>query len=176
MSVSAHVATVRREGGLPGGPVFRWYCSCGRVGSSLSDNALQTQYAGDSHARAKNKEAAAALVVSEVVRSAAALMRVRATAAYPGPWISDEDENCWRLHSKSDPHFPSLQILKAAKRNTPYAEYWPDEANGAHIVSWHPGVALAVAELLESCAGGGGGACEGAYRVACAYLGGGFDV
>lgn len=87
-----------------------------------------------------------------ILRRAAAQMRGTAQAAYPGPWISDDNEDCWRLHSKPDPHRPSMQILKAPKHDTPYAEYWPDEPTAAHIVAWHPGVALVVADMLEAAA------------------------
>lgn len=71
-------------------------------------------------------------------------IREREAAATPGPWWSDEDDRCWRLHGV-DAVLPSpsaglpdqivnRQILKAPKRDTPYAEYWPDEADGAFIV------------------------------------------
>jgi hypothetical protein len=80
-------------------------------------------------------------------------IRRRANAAYPGPWIFDDDEQCWRLHSAPDPRFPTAQILKAPKCGTPYAEYWPDAATADHIVRWHPGVAKAVANLLRAVSG-----------------------
>jgi len=86
------------------------------------------------------------------LRRAAAQMRATATNAYPGPWISDDDENCWRLHSEPDPKWPTAQILKAPKHGTPYAEYWPDVPTAAHITTWHPGVALVVADMLDAAA------------------------
>lgn len=83
---------------------------------------------------------------------AATAIRATSVSAYPGPWISDDSEDCWRLHSAPDPHFPTAQILKAPKHGTPYAEYWPDGPTAAHITAWHPGVALAVADWLDATA------------------------
>ena len=93
-----------------------------------------------------------ASTAAEECRRAAARIRELGEAAADGPWIFDEDDECWRLHSAPDPHFPTLQILKAPKQGTPYAEYWPDEPTGAHIVAWSPPPALAVADLLNQAA------------------------
>jgi hypothetical protein len=130
---------------------------------------------------------------AETIRRAAALMRERAEAATPGPWWSDEDENCWRLHGVAFRTPPALfpdgsvmipeqivnkQIAKAPKHRTPYAEYWPDAADDAHITSWHPLVALAVAVWLDieaTIAERGlpddSGSIHPALTVARAYLG-----
>lgn len=104
---------------------------------------------------------------AEVMRSAADLMRERAQAATPGPWWADESENCWRLHGVAFKVPPqkfddgsvmipeqviNKQILKAPKHGTPYAEYWPDEADAVYIPSMHPLVGLAVAKLLSKVA------------------------
>lgn len=97
------------------------------------------------------------------LRAAAKLMRERAEAATPGPWWSDESDQCWRLHGvafrippQCDGLIPeqlvNAQILKAPKCGTPYAEYWPVAADAAQITSWHPLVALAVADLLDAMA------------------------
>jgi hypothetical protein len=101
---------------------------------------------------------------AETLRKAAALMRKRSREATPGPWWHDEDDNVWRLHGVAFTTPPFLaedgteilpgqrvnsQILKAPKHGTPYAEYWPGEADTAHITSWHPLAALAVADLLD---------------------------
>jgi hypothetical protein len=66
-------------------------------------------------------------------------------AATEGPWWYDEDENCWRLHGVAlripaplpgmSEQIMNKQIAKAAKRNTPYAEYWPDKADADFIVT-----------------------------------------
>lgn len=86
------------------------------------------------------------------MRRAAALMRQHAQAASPGPWTSDDSDQCWRLHSAPDPFMPTMQILKAPKRhNCPqYEEYWPEPADARHITEWHPRVALQVAQLLDA--------------------------
>lgn len=86
------------------------------------------------------------------MRRAAALMRQHAQDASPGPWISDDSEQCWRLHSAPDPHWPTMQILKAPKRHAcpQYEEYWPEPGDARHITEWHPRVALAVAQLLDA--------------------------
>jgi hypothetical protein len=86
---------------------------------------------------------------ADMCRQAEARIRELAEAAYPGPWTSDDSDDCWRLHSAPDPHFPTAQILKAPKRSTPFAEYWPDEATGAHITAWSPPPALAAADFLK---------------------------
>jgi hypothetical protein len=120
-------------------------------------------------------------------------MRERAGAATPGPWWFDEDENCWRLHgvafkipAQNSPdgsvmipeQVVNKQILKAPKHGTPYAEYWPEPADAAHVTGMHPSVALAVADLLEAEAWHADGGKDGtdhvanlAYHVARVYLG-----
>jgi hypothetical protein len=70
--------------------------------------------------------------------------RERVNAATPGPWWYDEDEDCWRLHGVAMRMLPPFegfpeqivnkQIIKAPKRDTPYAEYWPEPADAEFIV------------------------------------------
>jgi hypothetical protein len=105
-------------------------------------------------------------VVSEnvafIVRRAADMMRTRAKAATDGPWWSDQDDQCYRLHGVAGylpplaEGFPpvrvSAQILKAPKEGTPYAEYWPTDADDAYITSMHPLIAIAVADAWDECA------------------------
>jgi hypothetical protein len=91
-------------------------------------------------------------------------MRGIAAEATAGPWVAYEDEDSWSLHTAGWP----FQILKAPKHSTPYAEYWPDQPTGEHIVRWHPGVALAVAQWLDSLADGGD--YRHALAVAQAFL------
>ena len=66
-----------------------------------------------------------------------------------GPWWFDESDMCWRLHGVAFRVPPQMggeipeqvmnkQILKAAKRNTPYAEYWPEPADAAWIILTNP--------------------------------------
>ena len=98
--------------------------------------------------------------VASLLRRAAEGMREAAKAATEGPWWFDEDENMWRLHgvhatipAQMDGLIPEQvinhQILKAPKQGTPYAEYWPNEADGAWITRMHPGVGLAIAGWLD---------------------------
>lgn len=85
-------------------------------------------------------------------------IREREQAATPGPWWSDEDELMWRLHGVRGytPAMPDLgiapqvinrQILKAPKSGTPYAEYWPNEADAAFIVAARSDVPRLLAAL-----------------------------
>ena len=89
---------------------------------------------------------------ADVLRRAANLMRAHASEAYEGPWISDDSDQCWRLHSAPDPQWPTMQILKAPKQhNCPqYEEYWPDAGTGLFITKWHPVIAYQVANLLDA--------------------------
>ena len=85
-------------------------------------------------------------------------IRAREAAATPAPWWFDEDDRVWRLHGHGAVHprrilgiIPeqaiTYQILKAAKRDTPYAEYWPNEADGAFIVNSRVDVPDLLAEV-----------------------------
>lgn len=101
-----------------------------------------------------------------LVRRAAQAMRSRAEAATLGPWFSDEDDDCYRLHGVAGYLPPitdgvwqdepmqrvTMQILKAPKHGTPYAEYWPAPPDDVYITSMHPLVALAVAASWDECA------------------------
>jgi hypothetical protein len=53
-------------------------------------------------------------------------------AATPGPWIVSEDDDMWQLFGGNYGH---MQILKAPKRGTDYAEYWPDKDEANLIVN-----------------------------------------
>lgn len=103
---------------------------------------------------------------AEVLRRAASLMRERAEVATPGPWT------------------PQVGII--VSNPGPNAKYVADcydepggsVADAAHIASWHPAAALAVADVLSLAAdhaAGRGNACgscvEFAEAVARAYLG-----
>lgn len=63
-------------------------------------------------------------------------IRARCAAAVPGPWLQANDENTWILYG-CHPDLPGyeavVQILKAPKRGTPYAEYWPNPDTAAFI-------------------------------------------
>lgn len=64
------------------------------------------------------------------------------TQATPGPWFYAEDEHTWQLFGTWPSGF-CPQILKAPKRDTPYAEYWPNEADAQLI--------CAAPDLLAAC-------------------------
>jgi hypothetical protein len=120
----------------------------------------------------------ARVTADEVERARAVLEAWRSAeqAATPGPWWSDESDSTWRLHGvaarlpgwractvhgQPEPgcaqcgrllipeQVVNRQILKAPKHGTPYAEYWPDEADSAFIVT----ARTAVPALLAVAAG-----------------------
>lgn len=74
--------------------------------------------------------------------------------ATPGPWWWDEDDDCMRLHGVAAPgSLAKRQILKAPKRGTPYAEYWPGPADADLIVAMHealPGILDENADLKRA--------------------------
>lgn len=78
----------------------------------------------------------------ELVQKLAELRRLVDNATL-GPWRALESRDTWTLHgearafhtTKAKPIVaPSMQILKAPKHGTPYAEYWPNEFDGKLIV------------------------------------------
>jgi hypothetical protein len=108
-------------------------------------------------------------------RAAAELAAIReyAEAATKGPWWHDEDELMWRLHGVHAviPAWPdgligeqvmNHQILKAPKSGTPYAEYWPSEADGAFITRSRSDLPrlLAVVEKVLAAHHDSGGRCS----------------
>lgn len=109
---------------------------------------------------------------AERLREAAALMRERATAARAGRW--------GRTESTLDPlgmhvvanwkHGPvGVAICSGALPEG-------NEANAEHIASWHPAVALALADWLDfeaDCFRPGSVRSDKALAVANAYLGDG---
>ena len=114
----------------------------------------------------------------DVLRRAAGLMRERAEAATPGPWFADDvygtvtaglrsaREAYDREYDNSD---PDPWVIPESQDSSTYV---PDLR---HIASWHPAVALAVADWLD----GEAAFCEAedvpptpqALAVARAYLG-----
>ncbi len=70
----------------------------------------------------------------EMLREAAELMRQRAKAASEGPWSAYTDGLVW-ANRLGDPVSASTE---------------PEDAE--HIASWHPAVALAVADWLDAAA------------------------
>ena len=94
---------------------------------------------------------------AEILRQAAALMRERAEAATPGPWSQHTAEAAadtvifagseWVTNVDNCPSV-------GEHLRTPGGSICSDQAlpNGAHIASWHPAVAVAVADWLDQCA------------------------
>jgi hypothetical protein len=76
-------------------------------------------------------------VSAEILRRAASLMRQRAEAATPSPWEQTGD-----LGSEWD------DIVDAPGTNGIVADADTSDENAAHIASWHPDAALAVADWL----------------------------
>jgi hypothetical protein len=111
-------------------------------------------------------------VSAQELRDAAALMRKRAQAARAGRWAADGDEVA--------AHW-SLGDVEVAVCRGSIDE--GNEANAEHIASWHPAVALAVADWLEATAAENdssdalaflnfaGADAQAALTVARAYLG-----
>lgn len=59
------------------------------------------------------------------------------------PWSAYESDLVWVLEARDHPH----QILKAPKKGTTYAEYWPNAAEGLFIVSAPEYVELLLTEV-----------------------------
>lgn len=92
-------------------------------------------------------------------------IKARADAATPGPWWSDESDMCWRLHgvagripAQMDGFIPEQivnhQILKAPKKGTTQAEYWPNAADAEFITHAREDVPALIAELEQARRGG----------------------
>jgi len=80
-------------------------------------------------------------VSAETLRAAAALMRSRAEAATPGPWECYGDHLVWPSDKGPAANDPILAMVGEAHDDSTH-----------HIASWHPAVALAVADWLNACA------------------------
>ena len=124
---------------------------------------------------------------AETIRRAAALMRDRAGAATPGPWLGvmgKFKEESWPcvIAASGDLEDPVTWLMGAGNANKDRA------ADAAHAGSWHPLVADAVADLLDEISrqydappcDSPDGVCNGcerredfndAVRLARAYLG-----
>ena len=75
---------------------------------------------------------------TEKLREAARLMRERASSATSSPWTQEpSDGDVWGENNR-----------ERVCRTSSYAYY----DDSIHIASWHPAVALAVADLLEEAA------------------------
>ena len=90
-----------------------------------------------------------------VLREAAQLMREFAEAAAPGPWtpvdaLFSQESFGAVVGSDGDAQDPETWIVGTGRRPPGSRSY---AADVQHIASWHPLVALAVADLLEREAG-----------------------
>lgn len=85
---------------------------------------------------------------AETLRRAAALVRERAEGASAGPWeaLALGSEGYAVLAER-----PAESKLRSRLRvaRLGWEEWDTDKANAEHIASWHPAVALAVADWLE---------------------------
>jgi hypothetical protein len=79
-------------------------------------------------------------VNADLLRRAAALMRERAEAATPGEWAA------YRSGSVAA-RVPGQRIAETVANTFPTGN--GPKHNAAHIASWHPAVALAVADWLD---------------------------
>ena len=55
----------------------------------------------------------------------------------PGPWWAEENEYSWDLYAMNpiDPRMHPFKIIKAPKKSTEYAEYWPTGVNEKIIIA-----------------------------------------
>lgn len=100
-------------------------------------------------------------MTAETLRKAAALMRERAKPARAGSWFAEGAE----IFAEWE-HAP--RYIAVCDASIPEG----NRANAEHIASWHPGVALAVADWLDACVRRPNFAITEALAVATAYLGG----
>lgn len=78
---------------------------------------------------------------TEILREAAALMRERAKAAEPGPWESVQGSSGgWWVERPSTATIADIDNDYSGNPG----------ADAEHIASWHPAVALAVADWLTT--------------------------
>ena len=88
---------------------------------------------------------------SETLRSAAKLMRERASAATPGPWeyVNDFDiTHGYEINEHGRAQANWIATVDAGDDELDEAGMLP--LNAAYIASMHPAVALAVADWLEN--------------------------
>lgn len=79
----------------------------------------------------------------DLLRRAAAEMRRRTEAATQGPWITDGQEISVDLGGIEGEWIAETLDVGEGNRT---------EGNARHIASWHPGVAVQVADLLDTIA------------------------
>lgn len=103
--------------------------------SDLTDAALRQQQAKAGDLPAGDRDVLADLAICQ--------------AATPPPWLWDESDTTMRLIGDFGPNRHGMQILKAPKKGTPYAEYWPNEADAAFIAAARDGWPWALGEIQK---------------------------
>ena len=83
-------------------------------------------------------------MTADLLREAAALMRQRAGLAIPGPWVG-----YW-------PGDGTARVVETVTGDRDEVASTGSIAESEHIASWHPTVALAAADWLDSAADGDG--------------------
>ena len=95
---------------------------------------------------------------ADILRRAAALMRERAEAATPGPWAWEPPSG--EKRPQGDESLVTAYVPDGDEHPATVLYGWGYDASGidgkdadrAHIASWHPAVALAVADWLDHAA------------------------
>lgn len=60
------------------------------------------------------------------------------------PWWQEDTSDAWMLFG-GDPSAHGLQLIKAPKHGTPYAEYWPTPQDAALIIALRTGARASLA-------------------------------
>jgi len=113
-------------------------------------------------------------VSAETLRRSASLMRERAEAATEGPWTTHEShgrdytDEGWSYFSVNADKSAHVTVAELNSEEPFRDDPRPDLE---HIASWHPAVALAVADWLEAEFNHQFGPTAEAIDVARAYLG-----
>ncbi|GAA2361116.1 hypothetical protein Cme02nite_38700 [Catellatospora methionotrophica] len=86
---------------------------------------------------------------AEELRAAAKKIRAICAGVQATPWTEDNNDMSWQLRGGVVGEF---QLIKAPKKGSTQAEYWPNAAERQHILLWQPDTALLVANWLENVA------------------------
>jgi hypothetical protein len=89
------------------------------------------------------------LTPAQELRAAASKIRAICAGVQATPWTEDDNAQSWQLRGGVVGEY---QLIKAPKRNSSQAEYWPNWAERQHILMWQPDTALIVADWLVSAA------------------------
>ena len=104
---------------------------------------------------------------ADLLRRAAALMRERAEAATSGPWEFRPRRGFESMRDNP----ATIGFLDTAGYFVMLREgTWTTEADMTHVVSWHPAVALAVADWLDAEAASHRADLVGPFPSACCRM------